>query len=147
MPPDEPKKTTRAIRRASQELQLTEEMRQRRAIAIEGIEGGLSIKDAMQLAGYSKEHYYNLKEEPEFAAALEAARLRNKKRALLIIERAALKEWTAAAWLMERKYKDEFGRVTKMEHSGTVDVRARALELLNADPAPDTDGDTTQSEG
>ena len=45
---------------------------------------------------------------PEFRIAVIKAELECKKRCIGIIQKAAITTWTAAAWWLERKHRDEF---------------------------------------
>lgn len=52
----------------------------------------------------------------EFSRDFEAAKRRSASYLLTKINRAADKDWKAAAWLLERRYPGEFGRISKTEY-------------------------------
>jgi len=51
----------------------------------------------------------------------QEGRLRTKKSLIDIILKAAEKRWQPAAWLLERRYSEEFALKTKSEHSGYIE--------------------------
>lgn len=53
----------------------------------------------------------------DFSVALKEAEGKGLVGCLLTIRKAAPKQWQAAAWLLERRYPDVFGRV-RLEHTG-----------------------------
>lgn len=61
----------------------------------------------------------------EFADAIKKAeeegRERQKADLLFIIEEAAKKSWQAGAWILERKYSEEFALKTKQDISGYIE--------------------------
>ena len=52
---------------------------------------------------------------PEFALAVDEADAAGEIRNIAIINKAAEKQWQAAAWLNERKYPERWGRVDRVE--------------------------------
>lgn len=75
------------------------------------IEDGLSIKDSCAIAGVSTAWYYDNKKDPNFSDGVELALAKCKQKYLAPIEDAAIKQkdWKAAAWFLERKFKEDFG--------------------------------------
>lgn len=105
----------------------------------EGFELGMPKKRAARLAGISHQTLANWENDPEkgpkIAELIEEAEATAEMRWLRIIEEAALadtKNWTAAAWRLERKWPEEYGRRerTDMNHSGAVTVRTE-IEYVN----------------
>lgn len=100
---------------------------------VEGIRLGATITMACQFAGFSRSAYYkaiNLaKEQPdsiygEFFAEVERAKGQAAIGWLAKIEKSANDgNWQAAAWKLERRYPDDFGRrVQDVRHSGQVET-------------------------
>ena len=85
------------------------------------LEKGLSIGDAMNFCGVSRDTYYDWIKKPEFAQQVKKAELSCKYRNIQLIQKAAIDTWQAAAWWLERKYFDEFGLKTKQEISGYLE--------------------------
>ena len=125
-----------------------------------GIRQGLSYKDASTLAGISETTIYNWKRLGrnaqtrednnksltyndqmylKFIHALNKAEVQQKQDALMKINEAAKdkKHWHAAAWLLERKHPDEFGRRNRVEihdwrkEAKSVDVDAILKEVAD----------------
>ena len=68
----------------------------------------------------------------EFADAIQKAQADAETRNVALIAKAAQEgTWTAAAWWLERKHPDRWGRKERIEHSGHIDVtRLTDDELL-----------------
>jgi hypothetical protein len=80
---------------------------------------GLNAKDSCIYADISGDTYYKrIKKNPAFAKAVEKATLQPKMRALANIQKAAAVSWQASAWLLERKFSDEFALKNKTEITG-----------------------------
>jgi len=80
-----------------------------RADIIKAIESGLSNIDACTIANVSKEWFYKeLKKSKEFKNKVDAALVGFKQKHLKRISTHGEKIWQASAWLLERKFKDEF---------------------------------------
>lgn len=84
------------------------------------LEEGMNRVDACILAGVSYQTFLNWMEKFEFLESIKRAETKFKNKNIAIIQKAAVKSWQAAAWLMERKYSDEFALKQKFEHSGQV---------------------------
>jgi hypothetical protein len=88
------------------------------------IKSGLSQRDASSLAGIDEDSFCLWKKKhSEFSEALKKAELKNKQRALILIQKAGESSWQAMAWYLERKYKDEFSLMQKIEHTGDITIR------------------------
>lgn len=88
---------------------------------LEYLRVGHTDKDACTLAGVNPDTFYSwLKEFPEFSEAVKKARLESKDVHVKLIQKAAKKSWMAAAWFLERKFKDEFSTKQYMTHDGTI---------------------------
>jgi hypothetical protein len=74
------------------------------------IDGGLGRVDACIMADVSYETFTVWMNNSEFSDAIKKAEVGNKKFHIEIIKKAADKTWQAAAWWLERKWKDEFAQ-------------------------------------
>lgn len=82
---------------------------------------GHTDKDACILAGINTDTLYTwLKDKPEFSEAVKKARMVAKDQCVKIIRRAALKSWPAAAWYLERRFRDEYSTKHNVTHDGTI---------------------------
>lgn len=80
---------------------------------------GMNKEDSSLLAGVSRDSLFTWqKQYPDFAEAVEKAQLQCKQRCIGIIQKAAMKSWTAAAWYLERRHHTEFAEQQKFQHSG-----------------------------
>lgn len=61
----------------------------------------------------------------DFMLMLEAANKEAEARFLGIIIDAAEKQWQAAAWILERRFRKDWSRAAQVDHTGTVDIRKR----------------------
>lgn len=87
------------------------------------IRKGLSQLDASSLCDLSEAQFYVWKKDPrkpEFLEALKKAENEFKENNLFIIQKAALepRTWQAAAWMLERKFHNEYGMKWQGELSG-----------------------------
>ena len=90
------------------------------------------VETACHIVGISVKTYYNWIEKAEagqspyvdYLQALKKAEAEAERNLLQIIERAASTTWTAAAWLLERRHPDRWGRKDRLEaqHSGGIRV-------------------------
>jgi hypothetical protein len=87
-------------------------------------DAGMSLQTACAWAGISDDTLARQrKKDPELAARVERAREMFKAKMVTLISAAAPKNWNAAAWLLERKHPEEFGRQRlETEHSGGVKI-------------------------
>ena len=66
----------------------------------------------------------------EFVEALEKAKATGEVRNVALIQKAAADGyWQAAAWLLERMYRERWGRRVAVEHSGTVTAAPERPDL------------------
>ena len=99
-------------------------------ILFEAIKYGLNITDSCRKASISKDTYFRkLKRDKKFEDRVEKALIEFKQRLIISIQKAGLDpaRWTAHAWMLERKFPDEFGIRQKVEHSGNVDDPLRII--------------------
>lgn len=115
-------------------------------IIVEAVRAGNYIETAALAAGIHRDTFYGwlerAKDEPgsiysDFSDALESAKAEAEKRDLSIISQAAHDgSWQAAAWKLERKHPQRWGRVNRTEISGpdgsAVKVEVSPKETLQA---------------
>lgn len=86
---------------------------------LDALQLGASRTMAVQAAGISYDSFLvYLEKYPDFLERVKEAESTGAVKWLAVIERAALEgAWQAAAWKLERRYPQEFGR-TIQEHTG-----------------------------
>ncbi|MFO0658897.1 MAG: hypothetical protein U0165_03550 [Polyangiaceae bacterium] len=92
------------------------------------IRDGHTFEDSARLAGISKTTFHRWmrrgKREGELSALrsfrvdVEKATLDARVTLVSIIWEASKRDWRAAAWFLERRYPEEYGKQTRVEHSG-----------------------------
>lgn len=95
------------------------------------ISKGLGRVDACILADISYETFTQWMQRAEFAEAIKKAESGFKGANLQIIQKAANRSWQAAAWLLERKFKDEFASQQHHDYSGSVNLKVIAYDRNN----------------
>lgn len=121
------------------------------AEAVEGIEKGHYAKTICQALGIHESTYYDwLKKGEEqiendergiyreFSESIKKAQAEGKKALLQIIRDRAATNWTAAAWMLERMYPEEYGRREKHQHEGTPNKPIEFTMKLLRDGDTDT---------
>lgn len=85
---------------------------ERIAIIVQAIELGATYKLAAAAAGISDTTFEDWRNnKPAFSASIKEAEGRGAIKRLELIERAANEgSWQAAAWKLERRYPDEYGK-------------------------------------
>jgi hypothetical protein len=66
----------------------------------------------------------------QFADAVDQAMAESEARDLAVILKAAEKNWTAAAWRLERRFPDRYGRNDRTKVEAKVDVEINDDRLL-----------------
>lgn len=108
----------------------------RQSALLRAIEQGMPLKQAAEIAGISYDtlnHWRNRGEvecaPPEYRQFCQLLR-RSQAVAMQVnlsfIHQAASRDWRAAAWVLERRFPDEFGR-EKIEHKGPGGNLATAI--------------------
>lgn len=78
---------------------------------------------AAQMHGVSADAMRKHKERhPDFVTAIEKAEAQAESGYLSKILRHTEKQWTAAAWMLERRWGDRWAQRQKLEHSGNPDA-------------------------
>lgn len=97
-------------------------------IIYKAVSQGMTIKSACSLAGITQTTFYDwVTNKPEFTALIKKAESEMKERALKVINQAAQNgQWQAAAWLLERREPNEYGRQDRVR---IEDVRGTAEKL------------------
>ncbi len=79
---------------------------------------GMRNEDAARIAGVAEATFYEWKKsKAEFSEALKGAEDQGEASNLAIIHKAKTKQWTAAAWLLERRHPEKYS-VRRIELSG-----------------------------
>lgn len=103
---------------------LTDELH---ADLVKWIQAGNYIETAAILCGINKASVYNWLKRGRtarsgkyklFFDAVRQAQAKSEARLVNIVEMAAKRDWKAAAWRLERKFPNRYGRQTKHEVSG-----------------------------
>lgn len=93
----------------------------------EAIRLGATYVHAANAAGISYETFNEWrKTKPQFSEAIQKAEGECVEEQLRVIRQAASeRNWQASAWILERRYPDDYGRRERqqLEHSGGVTVR------------------------
>lgn len=104
---------------------------------IKYIEAGNYIETACGAIGLSKQTFYKwLKRKSDFSDAIKRAESKAIIRNLTIIQIAAPKNWTAAAWFLERKDYKNWGR---KEQIGGIDDQPININLVPVRTKEDVD--------
>lgn len=98
------------------------------ATLMKEIENGLPLKEAAEIAGvsYDSLNRWRIRGEDEnapsefrhFCKALKRAKAVAMRGLVANIRDAGKSDWRAAAWMLERRHKEEFGNPQRVEHSG-----------------------------
>lgn len=141
----EPRKKSAAKRPPGRPYKLTEARTKRVA---EALASGCYREVAARAAGLSHSSFYSYMEKGEadelegretifsrFRNAVLEAEAKAETEAVSIIRAAAPETWQAAAWLLERKHPDRWGRRLRMEAEATVTadvevVHSKVVEVV-----------------
>ena len=117
---------------------------------ISAIRAGAYIETAAAFAGICKDTFYRwlkegargeCKKKAQFSDAVKMALAESELRDLAVVNRAASTSWQAAAWKLERKFPDRWGRRDRLDvaAAGSDDSKPIAItyRALSA-PIPDT---------
>lgn len=105
---------------------------------IKYIEAGNYHKTACEAVGIHIDTFHEwMKVKSEFSEAIKKAESKAIIRNLIIIQLAAQKNWTAAAWFLERKDYKNWGR--KEQLGGIADEPLKfEIEILNGNKKPES---------
>lgn len=80
------------------------------------LKAGNTQKTSAIASGISEETFYTwMKQKPEFSESIKRAEEEAVARNVAIINKAASDHWTAAAWWLERRRRDDFGKNEKVD--------------------------------
>lgn len=92
---------------------------------VEAIEHGATYELASHYAGITYETFRTwLKDKTAFSDRVKAAEGVAAMKWLTLIDLAAVDNWQAAAWKLERRYPSMYGRQVQ-EHQGAISVQVR----------------------
>jgi len=98
---------------------------------IAAIASGLTNQDACSAVGVGKTSFYaKVKEDEQFALQVDKAQVSFKLKHLRNIDQATLNDWKASAWLLERKFKNEFSLRTEVTGADGEDAHF-TIEIVN----------------
>ena len=104
---------------------------ERENLLLLAIAKGLPLKAACKLAGLGFTTFDDWREEDSFfAQKIEFAEAQAIERNLALIQRAALKDWKAAAWILERRHPEMFAR-PEVQLNQHVSVQAPSNDLIS----------------
>lgn len=92
------------------------------------ISNGLSQKDAATMAGIGETTFYEWLKKPEASEAIKKATVRFKLFHIHNIAKHAETTFTASAWLLERKFPQEFSVIAQTRQI-LEDIEKRIAEL------------------
>jgi len=91
---------------------------------------GLTQKDSATLAGINNDTLHDwINTKSEFSESIKKAQVDAKKEMVDIVRKAAKKTWTAAAWWLERKHKDEFSLRQELTGKDGEELKAPIINL------------------
>lgn len=100
-------------------------------LLVDCIQSGLTNKDSCRAVGVSEETFYKkMREDSEFSELVKKAGVKFKLKHISNISKASNTNWQASAWLLERKFKREFGKIEFTEEA-TSDLDGKDEEELN----------------
>lgn len=118
--------------------------KERQAQLMNAIADGVPLKQAAMLAGISYDSLNRWRARGEafnaplifrqFCKALERANAKAMHRLVTNINEAGKSDWRASAWMLERRFGDEFAKPQKLEHSGP---QGNPISLLQGDYGQD----------
>lgn len=129
--------------------------KQRRDAIVKLVAGGMSLRRAAPGVGVShvtayKWHRLGQEEESDqkykdFYNAVEQAHSDCIKSNVALIERAAIKHWQAAAWLLERRFPHEYGRLERVEQTRKDEEVTQVEFIVPEEPEEAEDGEVASS--
>jgi hypothetical protein len=117
------------------------------------VRSGVGIGRAARMAGIHEDTLGRwIREKPDFAGEIEAARAESSAHLERHIAGAAESDWKAAAWLLERRHPEEYGRpALRLEARATLDFEGvlAAIEerRASASAAVPAQASTPEAEG
>lgn len=96
------------------------------------LKNGATHYSAALSSGISEETFYQWMKKPEFSESIKRAEADCQRKCEGIIQKAAIKSWTAAAWYLERRQSETYALKQRLEHSGIE----TAPIMISVTPAP-----------
>ena len=93
---------------------------------------GCTRRAAAGAAGVSAQTFYRWLDDVTFRDEVEKAEAQAEAAYTSVVQRATVDSWQAAAWWLERRKHEDYGKRDRVDVS--MDVR-RAVESLTSDPA------------
>jgi hypothetical protein len=107
---------------------------ERVAIILEGLSNGLTQRDCALLAGIHEDTLCSWKfNNSEFSEQMGQKLIEYKQKLLKRIEKAGEKDWKATAWILERKFKNDWGTNARYDTSDLYDMPPLASRGLDHD--------------
>ena len=108
---------------------------------VEAIKSGSTNRLACQYAGIGQTTFYEtLQIDAEFAKAIKGAEASGAMKFLSRITDASELQWQAAAWMLERRFPEEYGKRV-VEHSGQGGGAIQIKVTYDDSPLPNFDTD------
>jgi hypothetical protein len=116
---------------------------------ISAIKGGNAPVVAARWAGINKAQFQIWMDTyPEFALMVDEAEAHPEIRSVALIRQAAEKQWTAAAWWLERTHPERWGRVDRVEiyqvqkqaEALVEELRAEGINVTQAEILKEREG-------
>ncbi len=82
---------------------------------LDALEAGANLGDAARAGGISPDTLTDWTKQEDFREKVESAQARWRAKNVGIIQTAADKDWKAAAWLLERRCSELYGRQDKIK--------------------------------
>lgn len=93
---------------------------------------GLSIEDSCKLSNCNKDKLEILRLDPAFEDFIQECSLKNKEDYLSAIKDAAKGGyWQSAAWFLERKFPEEFGKKDIVRHEYEIKIKTFQKILID----------------
>lgn len=93
-------------------------------IILDAISCGLTQRDASTLAGISEDTLSLWKrQDSDFSEQMRQKEIEYKSSLITSIKKAGEKSWQANAWLLERKYKEEFALKSTLEVNSSEKIQ------------------------
>lgn len=107
-----------------------------------GLRVGATLARACAAAGISDDTLRRWRSRrPDVRTAVERAEAEQALHCLQMIAAAAPKDWRAAAWLLERRFPEHYGRVSRkrLEHGGEVAAQVETIVISDWRAKDDTE--------
>lgn len=106
------------------------------------VSSGNYIETACQISGISRSTFYDWKKKGEegkrpfleFLDTIKKAEAIAEAKRIQLISQASEENWQAAAWYLERRFPERWGRKkVDMEHSGDIQVNIKVEGIKSGD--------------